>query len=110
MKNFIQPGQTVAVIAPYNVSSGQGVQVGALFGVAAGDALQGTPVEICRTGVYGLGAVQADTGAAGDKAYWDNTNRRITKVATNNLLVGALLSPKSGTEATASVLLDGVVR
>lgn len=110
MKNFLQPGQTVAVIAPYNVTSGQGVQVGALFGVAAGDALQGTPVEICRTGVYALGAVSADTGATGDKAYWDNTARRVTKTATNNTLVGALTKQKSGTEGTAAVLLDGVIR
>ena len=110
MKNFLQPGQTLAVLAPYNVTSGQGVLVGALFGVAAGDALQGTPVEICRTGVYSLGAVSADTGVTGDKAYWDNTARRVTKTATNNTLVGALAAPKSGTEGTAAVLLDGVIR
>jgi len=110
MKNFIQPGQTVAVTAPYNVTSGAGVQVGALFGVATNDALQGTQVEICRTGVFGLNALQADTGASGDKAYWDNTARRVTKTATNNTLVGTLLLPKSGTEGIATVLLDGAIR
>lgn len=110
MRNFIQPGQIVTVIAPANLTSGQGVLVGALFGVATGDALQGTPVEICRSGVFSLGAVTADTGVAGDKAYWDNNNRRITKTATNNTLVGALTATKSGTEGTAAVLLDGVIR
>ncbi|MDN4036796.1 MULTISPECIES: DUF2190 family protein [unclassified Massilia] len=110
MKNFIQPGQTVTVIAPANLISGQGVLVGALFGVATNDALQGAPVEICRTGVFALSAVAADTGAIGDKAYWDNTARRITKTATNNTLVGALTAAKSGTDSAATVLLDGVIR
>ena len=110
MKNFIQPGQTLTVVAPYAVTGGQGVQVGALFGVAAHDALQGTPVEIVRTGVIALSAVTADTGATGEKAYWDNAARRVTKTATNNLLVGALVASKSGTDSIANVLLDGVIR
>jgi len=110
MKNFIQDGNIVTVTAPYNVTSGQGVQVGGIIGVAANDALQGTPVEILRQGIFALGAVTADTLAIGDKAYWDNTARRITKTATNNTLVGAAAGPKSGTETSATVLLDGVIR
>ena len=38
MKNFIQPGDSLTVSAPYAVTSGQGVLVGALFGIAAYDA------------------------------------------------------------------------
>lgn len=110
MKNFIQSGNVVTVIAPYNVTSGQAVQVGAIIGVAANDALQGTPVELVRQGIFALGAVTADTLAMGDKVYWDNTNRRLTKTATNNTLVGAAAAAKSGTEATATALLDGVIR
>jgi predicted RecA/RadA family phage recombinase len=110
MKNFIQPGKVVTLVATYNLTSGQGVLVGAIFGVAAHDALQGTPVEAVRDGIFVLDAVAADTLVAGDKVYWDNTARRITKTATNNVLVGAAAAPKSGTEASATVLLDGVIR
>ncbi|MDK6078930.1 DUF2190 family protein [Massilia varians] len=110
MKNKIQKGDVITVIAPYAVTGGQGVKVGALFGVAAGDATQGNPVEIDRTGVYALAAVTADTGAAGDKMYWDDTARRITKTATSNILVGALAVSKSGSDTAATVLLDGVIR
>lgn len=110
MKNFIQPGNVIMLPAPYNLTSGQGVLVGAVFGVAANDALQGTPVEAVRDGVFALGAVAADTLATGDKVYWDNTAKRITKTATNNVLVGAAVAPKSGTETSATVLLDGVIR
>lgn len=110
MKNFIKSGNVVSVTAPYNVASGQAVQVGAIIGVAANDALQGTPVELVRQGIFVLGAVQADTLAIGDKVYWDSTNRRLTKTATNNTLVGAAVEAKSGTQASAVVLLDGVIR
>jgi predicted RecA/RadA family phage recombinase len=110
MKNKVQKGQTISVIAPYGVTSGQGVQVGALFGVASCDAANATPVEIERTGVFDITAVPADTGAQGAKIYWDNTARRLTTTATNNTLVGALTAAKGGSDTTARVLLDGVVR
>lgn len=110
MKNKIQKGDVISVIAPYAVTSGQGVLVGALFGVAAGDATQGNPVEIDRTGVYSLAANTADTGAAGVKMYWDDTNRRLTTTATGSALVGALAVAKGGSDTTATVLLDGVIR
>ena len=38
MKNFVQPGSTITLTAPYAVASGDGLLVGAIFGVAAGDA------------------------------------------------------------------------
>ena len=110
MKNFIQSGKVVTVTAPANLVSGQGALVGAIFGVAANDAMQGAPVEILREGIFVLGAVTADTLATGDKVYWDNTAKRISKTATNNVLVGAAATPKSGTETSATVLLDGIIR
>ena len=110
MRNFIQSGCTLTVIAPANLLGGQAVLVGAIFGVACGDAVQGAEVEVNRFGVYALAAVNADTLAAGDKVYWDNTARRVTKVATNNVLIGAATAAKSGTETSATVLLDGVIR
>lgn len=110
MKNKVQSGNVISVIAPYLALSGQGVLVGALFGVASIDAANGAPVEIDRTGVYTLAANTADTGTVGTKMYWDNTNRRLTTTATNNTLVGALAVAKGGSDTTATVLLDGVIR
>jgi predicted RecA/RadA family phage recombinase len=110
MQNKVQKGRVITVAAPYAVTGGQGVLVGALFGVAAGDAANGQPVEIDREGVFDITAVTADTGAQGAKMYWDNTNRRLTTTATNNTLVGALTTAKAGTDTTARVCLDGVIR
>src|SRR5438067_8695103 len=105
MKNKVQTGLTIGVIASANVLSGQGVLVGALFGVAAFSAASGTVVEIERTGVFDLPAASADTGTQGAKIYWDNTNSRLTTTATNNTLVGALTLAKAAGDTTARVLL-----
>ncbi|WP_312548175.1 DUF2190 family protein [Massilia sp.] len=110
MRNKVQAGNVISVIAPALVLSGQGVLVGTLFGVAAGDALQGAPVEIAREGVFDLTALGSDTATQGAKAYWDNTAKRITATATSNTLVGAFAAAKTAADNTARVLLDGVIR
>lgn len=110
MKNFVQSGKTVSVLAPYALTSGAGALVGSLFGVAAAAAANGAAVELAREGVYDLVAVSADTGSVGAKVYWDNTNKRITTTSSGNTLVGALAAAKGNGETTARVLLDGVIR
>ena len=45
MKNFVQPGNTITLTAPYAVTSGDGLLVGAIFGVAAGTAAIGEAVD-----------------------------------------------------------------
>lgn len=110
MKNFVQDGDVVAVSAPYALTSGQGALVGAMFGVAAYDAANGSSVDIKRRGVFDITALTADTGAIGAKVYWDNTAKRLTVTATANTLVGCLTLAKLGTDTTARVYLDGAIR
>ena len=110
MRNKVQKGRVITVIAPYAVTGGAGLLVGALFGVAAGDAASGQPVEIDREGVFDIAAVTADTGVQGAKMYWDSAAKRLTTTATGNTLVGALTEAKTGTATTARVCLDGVIR
>jgi predicted RecA/RadA family phage recombinase len=110
MKNFVQMDGVITVIAPYAVASGQGVLVGALFGIAAYDAALGAAVEIKREGVFDVSAVTADTAAQGAKIYWDNTARKLTTTVASNTLVGAVTVAKAGADTTARVLLDGGIR
>ena len=71
MKNFVQPGNTVTLIAPSGgVKSGDPLLVGSLFGVCATDALEGAEVEvssracsICRARARSM-RVQAFIGTA----------------------------------------------
>ncbi len=96
MKNYVQPGNTITLTAPYDVASGDGLLVGSIFGVAAGDAESGATVEAALTGVFDLTKVGSQAWAVGDKVYWDDTNKRCTTVATDNTLIGVAVEAVAG--------------
>lgn len=108
MKNYIQPGDTLPVAAPAAVLSGAGVLVGSLFGVAATNAESGATVQIKTMGVFDLTSATGTAWAVGDKIYWDDTNKRTTKTATNNTLIGVAVAAKASGDAVGRVRL-GVV-
>lgn len=111
MRNFIQPGHTVTVPAPYDVLSGAPVMVGAIFGVANHDALSGKDLELSRGGVYALPKAASQAWTVGQKVYFDATNKVLTSTASGNTLVGAALLPVGGTagETTGTALLSGQI-
>ena len=96
MKNYVQPGNTITLTAPYAVASGDGLLVGSIFGVASGTAALGETVEAALTGVYDLKKVASQAWAAGDKVYWDNTAREATKTTTSNTLIGVAVIAVAG--------------
>ena len=104
--NFKQDGDILDLLAPYNVASGGGFQVGGLFAVALGTALSGAAVRGKTSGVWTLTKVGSQAWAVGDKIYWDDGNTRCTTVATAGMLIGV------ATEACGSGagVLTGVVR
>ena len=75
MKNYVQPGNTITLTAPYAVTSGDGLLVGSIFGVAAGNAILGDPVETAVEGVYDLKKVASQAWAAGDLATGEALSR-----------------------------------
>lgn len=108
MKNFIQEGDVITVVAPYALASGDGCLVGSIFGVATNAAANGTSVEISIEGVVELKAASADTGAVGAKIYWDNAAKQLTTTAAGNALVGALTVAKTAGQLSATVRLNGI--
>jgi predicted RecA/RadA family phage recombinase len=109
MKNFVQHGYVISLTAPYAVTSGDGMLVGSLFGVATTTAANGGSVEALVRGVIKITALSTDTGTVGTKVYWDNTNKRITTTAGSHTLVGCLTVAKTSGQTTATVLLNGTV-
>jgi len=108
MKNKVQDeGYLINVTAPYAVSSGGGVLVGALFGFAETDAASGASVVIDTEGVFTHAkATGAGTAFAfGDRVYWDNTNKVLTPVAIGNTEVGIARGDASTTATSVAVRL-----
>lgn len=110
MKNYIQGGATLTVLASAAVTSGAGLLVGTIFGVANGDAANGASVNLVREGVFDVAKVSAQAWTQGQKIYWDNTAKLFTSVATSNIVVGAAVEVAANPSAIGIVLLDGVIR
>lgn len=107
MKNFVQPGNVLSLTAPYAVSSGGGLKVGSIFGVASKDADNGATVEAAVTGVYTLPKTSALAISIGDKVYWDDTAKEVNKTASGNTLVGVAVSAAANPSSTVAVRLNG---
>ncbi len=110
MRNFIQPGDSLAVAVPYSggVTSGQGLLVGALFGVAAIDGAQNAVIEAATQGVFDLTKEPALAITAGARVFWDNTNRRVTTTATGNFSIGIATVAALAADTTVRVWLNRV--
>ena len=109
MKNFIQTGHMITVPAPTDgVTSGQGMIVGGLFGIAATTASEGDNVEIATTGVYDLPKAPASVFALGDRVAWDDTVKVIAPPAAGLYPVGIAITAAGNGAVTVRVRLDGV--
>jgi len=110
MKNFVQPGLSVPLPVPYDRTSGQGVLVGALFGVVAVDALTGATAEVAVNGVFDITKEAPLVIAVGARVFWDNTNKRVTTTATANVTTTATANVAIGHAVVAAAGADTTVR
>lgn len=106
MKNFIQPGDTVPVIAPAAVASGDLVLVGALFGVANTDADSGAAVDITTRGVFSLSKTSAQAWTLGAVIYWDGTKCTTADGSGANTKIGHAAAAADNPSATGVVRLS----
>lgn len=87
--NFVQPGNAVDLTAPAEISSGDFVVVGDLFGVAAHGAASGQPVTVHLGGVWQFPGI---TGSAGAGVYHDGSSLTLADGGGANTKAGVLLS------------------
>lgn len=106
MKNYIQQGDTIAAIAPATVTSGAGVLIGSLFGVASGDAVSGAEVQLNTTGVYDLPKQTGQAWTAGQLLYWSGTN--VTNVVATNKLIGCAARAELSGATVGRIRLNGI--
>jgi len=109
MKTFIQRGDMISVAAPTGgVTSGQGVIVGNLFGVAAMSVAEGESVEIATVGVYELPKFASAVIAAGAHVAWDDTAKEVVLPDTGMVPIGIATVAAGNGVTTVQVRLDGV--
>ncbi|MFS0737549.1 DUF2190 family protein [Sphingomonas sp. 1P06PA] len=109
MKTYVQPGETLPLTAPYAVASGGGFLVGSIFAIAKHDAASGAPVEGLRIGVNDVAKATGEAWTAGQKVYWDNTNKRLTTTSSGNTLVGAAVQAQASGDTVGRAQLTGQI-
>ena len=109
MKNFVAVGNILTLPAPSALASGDGVLVGAIFGVAQVSVAIGEDVPLLVTGVFELPKAPSQAWTVGALVYWDNAARVATTTATGNTLIGVAVKAVGGTagETTGTVRLNG---
>lgn len=108
MKNYVQKGDNLTLIAPYDVASGGGFLVGAIFAVASTAAKSGEPVVGVTEDVFTLAKATGEAWTVGAKLYWDNTNKRLTTTASGNTHVGVATAAAQSADTSGNIKL-GIV-
>jgi predicted RecA/RadA family phage recombinase len=108
MKNSVQRGQMVTILAAAVIASGELVRVGSLIGVAATSAQNGEPVELQTVGVFDLPKTSAQSWGVGDPIYAIAASALLTNVkGTGNYLVGVATETAANPSAVGRVRLNG---
>lgn len=111
MENFVQRDDQdngLVVTAPYARSAGEGVLVGAMFGVCVDAASSGASVVVKRHGVYTLAKATGagENPSAGAIVYWNDTNKNVSASSTGNTRIGYARSARTTADTTVDVVLD----
>lgn len=110
MKNYIQAGDNLTVVAPSGGTVSGGLyKVGGIIGVAATTEVAGDPVVLKTRGVFDLKKTSAQAWAVGDLVFMNTTTRDVTNVsATGLVLVGMATEIAANPSATGACRLNGV--
>ena len=112
MKNYIQEGDVLTFTAPSDssdtdLSSGDGVLIGSIFGVCVTDVAMGDSGQMKTEGVFELPKTSAQAWTVGAKIYWDDTNKVCTTSSSGNSLIGVATAAAANPSSTGYVRLNG---
>lgn len=109
MQNYIQPGNTITLVADANYSSGQPIVIGDIIGICSADVLNGAEVEVALVGVFDLAKDDA-TGSGmdqGDPVYWNASSDIVEGDSTGNTLMGVCVADAADSDVLVRVRLNG---
>lgn len=107
MRNFVQPGENITVTAEAAASTGDGVKLGSLFGIASGDAEIGDPLVLVTAGVFEMPKVSTDELAVGDAVYFRTSDGAVSSTASGNTKIGIAVTEAGNPSASVHVRLNG---
>lgn len=108
MRGYVQPGNTIPLIAPSGgVTAGVGYVIGAIFAVAQNTAAQGESFEGVCAGVINLAKSGSLTFTQGEKVFWDNSAKALKKTSAGYFMIGTATIDIAAGDTVIPVRLDG---
>lgn len=109
MKNYVQPGDSITVTAAAAATSGDGVLMGSLFGIASGTAAIGESLVLTTNGVFTMPKVSTDAFTVGATVYWDDSASVVTTDDDTgaNPAIGLAVTVAGNPSGTVNVRLNG---
>lgn len=105
---YIQPGRTLTLTAPRDVTPGDGAIVGSIFGVSLGTYASGeADGEFSTEGVHEIAKTSAQAWTVGARIYWDNTAFEATTDSAAGQLIGVATEAAVNPSAVGRVKLAG---
>ena len=105
MKNGVQDGLAISVIATEDMLSGKVYLVGSLRGVASFDALTGEECSLVTDGVFSVTKTAANVVAQGAKLYLNTTSGEVTTTASGNYACGVATVAAGNGDANVNLKL-----
>lgn len=103
---FVNNGDSIPYIALADLAAGTPILVGDLVGVVNRDTSTGETATLELKGSWRVTLVDGQAATQGEKAYWDNTAKRVTAVAADFELGHFANSVSAGTDEVCEVRLS----
>lgn len=109
MSGFVHEGRNLVVPAPYEVHAGDGVKIGALFGIAASWAEAGQLVPVAASGVFDVRRPVAEQWNLGTRIYWNDSERAFTCKPESGSFIGVIVdTSRQVTEGEGRLRINGI--
>ncbi|WP_372918677.1 DUF2190 family protein [Sandarakinorhabdus sp.] len=105
--NITQTGTIITFPMPYDRISGEGVLVGAAFGVCLTSALSGANCAVETQCVATLPKLAGAIWAVGARLFWDDTLRQCDTTNTSDFCIGVAAAAAASGDVTGSVFVTG---
>lgn len=100
-------GVELVFTAGANLTAGQGLLSGDVFGVVKVSVLSGQQATLLVRGAFTLPKTAADTFALHQRVYWDNGTAKLTTTAGGNRSVGVATAAAGAGTTSAALMLQG---
>jgi predicted RecA/RadA family phage recombinase len=109
MKIYYGKGDSINIIAPFNLTGGQGLQIKAIFGIVGADTLAGLQAALHLVGEMAITTkVSAQTWAVGDSVYWDNDLKNFANATVSGgIKIGVVTEIAASGQTNAKIRLNG---